>query len=435
MSTIACALAVQVLWLSVSGAQGAPGGSRHAVGVVTEMFVDHSRSTPAHGGFPALPFRTLVTSVWYPAIGTPGTTPVSGADPDRTGAPYPLIVFAHGLGATPQDYQALLSRWAAAGFVVAAPLFSLTHTGTPGGLDQDDQVHQPGDVRFVIDSMLQSGAQGTGPLAHLVSSTEIGVAGHSDGAVTTLAFLNTCCFDPRVKAAEMLAGDPEIYPGGHYLLRGGPPTLIAHGTLDPLLPYNQMVSFYNRMKGPKAFLSLTGADHTDWLFPAGTWFDSTARTTTDFFLAHLRGSHAAMLRLPHDGQSGVSTVSSAPAPGLSASVPLLPQPRTDRHASLAVAKHLSNGQVVTVRWSGYLPGKVVNVVECSSSSQAACAITAGQILVPDPHGSGSVALHIVAGKVGDGVCDAAHQRCQVVVNDAGLETPSASVRIPISFAP
>ena len=46
-----------------SGAQSSSGD--HAVGVVSETFVDHSRQTPAHGGHPALPFRALATTVWY----------------------------------------------------------------------------------------------------------------------------------------------------------------------------------------------------------------------------------------------------------------------------------------------------------------------------------------------------------------------------------
>jgi molybdopterin-binding protein len=96
--------------------------------------------------------------------------------------------------------------------------------------------------------------------------------------------------------------------------------------------------------------------------------------------------------------------------------------------------NLTNGQTVTVHWSGYLPGKVVNVLQCSSNSQTGCDIAAGRILTPDPTGQGSVTLKIMSGKVGSGVCDAAHRGCQVVINDAGLEDPSASIRVPITFA-
>jgi predicted dienelactone hydrolase len=400
---------------------------------LTETFVDTSRPTPAHLGVAGLPTRTLVTSVWYPAEGMPGSAPVPGATADRSGGPYPLIVFGHGLGGTPQYYQPLLSRWAAAGFVVAAPLFPLTHAGTPGGLDQDDQLNQPADVRFVITSMIAAGTDASAQLHGMVSSAEIGVSGHSDGAVTVLAFLNSCCTDARVRAVEVLSGDPEAYPGGQYRSSGNPPTLIVFGTLDPLLPYNQMVSFFNMLTGPKAFLSLQGAHHTDFLTP-GKWFDSFIRATTDFWQAHLQGSRAAAQRLPNDGQPGASVMFSAPVPGSSLVAPLLPEPKTDRHASLSASTNLTGGQTITVSWSGYLPGKVVNVVECSSTTETGCDVAAGRVLVPDTSGTGSVTLTIVKGQVGDGVCDATHPACQVVVNDAGLTDPSASVRIPITFA-
>ncbi len=50
----------------------------YAVGVVTELYVDHTRPTPARAGRPALSFRTLTTTVWYPANGLPGAKPSAG---------------------------------------------------------------------------------------------------------------------------------------------------------------------------------------------------------------------------------------------------------------------------------------------------------------------------------------------------------------------
>ena len=101
---------------SASSAPAASAVASHAVGVVTETFVDDSRATPAHLGIGALPNRTLMTTIWYPAEGTPGTAPVPGATADRPSGPYPLIVFGHGLGGTcllytsPSPRDGLLSR-------------------------------------------------------------------------------------------------------------------------------------------------------------------------------------------------------------------------------------------------------------------------------------------------------------------------------------
>lgn len=417
--------------LSTSNVPAATITPQHDVGVMTETFVDRSRPTPAHLGVPGSPARTLKTTIWYPAQGTPSSTPIAAAPADRTGGPYPLIVFAHGLSATPQFYEALLTRWAAAGFVIAAPLFPLTHAGTPGGLDQDDQINQPADVRFVITSMLAISTAKASALKGVLSPTEIGVSGQSDGAVTVLAFLNSCCTDARVKAVEVISGDPEAYPNGKYRSSGNPATLIAHGTLDPLLPFNQMASFYNTLSDPKAFLSMVGADHTSYLTP-GKWFDSLFLSTVDFWHTYLQRSPAATAQLPHDGQSGRTVVYSAPSSTDSAKVPLLPELKANRHASLSASSNLTNGQTITVSWSGYLADKVVNVVECSSNAESGCDVAAGHVLIPDKTGSGTVALTIVEGPVGDGICDASHP-CQVLVNDAGLVDPSATVRIPITF--
>ena len=98
-------------------------------------FVDTSRSTPPWDGVPEKPSRILVTTIWYPIRGSGSAE-----------GPYPLIVFAHGLGGSPQDYQRLLSVWAAAGYVVAAPLFPLSSSETPGGPDGGDIGNQPGDM-------------------------------------------------------------------------------------------------------------------------------------------------------------------------------------------------------------------------------------------------------------------------------------------------
>jgi dienelactone hydrolase len=422
-----------------SPAGAAPGDASrasgdHGVGVIVETFVDHSRTTPAHNGQPGFPSRTLVTTIWYPAAVRPSARPKLDAEPDTADGPYPLIVFSHGLGTVPSDYEALLSTWAAAGFVVAAPKFPLTSFGTPGGVDTADVYNQPGDVSFVISVLLLDSAARSDPLSGMISPTEIGVAGHSEGAITTLGFFNTCCRDPRVKAAAVFSGDPEAYPGGHYVFDGQPPMLVVHGTNDGFLPYGQMVSVFNEQKGPKVLLSLLGANHGNWERPRSKWFPSVARTSTDFFRRYLEGSTRAGARIFHDAQPGVATVHYAPKPGQSLTVTPPPAPRTHRRAAVTPSKGLADGQLVTVRWSGYLPGNVVNVVECSGNDETDCDLATGRILVPDALGSGSVALRVVDGRVGAGVCGSASAPCSVYVNDAGLLSPSATIRLPIAFA-
>ena len=91
--------------------------------MLTRTFVDPHRSTGVNGSVPGHAGRTLVTTIMYPAQGTAAGRVTVNAAPDHTDGPYPLIVFAHGFGSSGVEYRGLLERWAAAGYVVAAPLF------------------------------------------------------------------------------------------------------------------------------------------------------------------------------------------------------------------------------------------------------------------------------------------------------------------------
>jgi hypothetical protein len=96
--------------------------------------------------------------------------------------------------------------------------------------------------------------------------------------------------------------------------------------------------------------------------------------------------------------------------------------------------------MVTIKWRGYTAGKVINILQCSSdakdlTNQAACDFSHAALLHPDPTGSGTLQLQIVEGKVGTGMCDADHQGCFIVVNNASSPDPEASLKLPITFAP
>ena len=109
------------------------------------------------------------------------------------------------------------------------------------------------------------------------------------------------------------------------------------------------------------------------------------------------------------------------------------------HATVTPNVGLHDGQVVTVHWSGYTPGKVVNILECSTveistASSAGCSFAHAAILHADPTGSGSVALPVGTGAIGNGMCDAAHS-CYVVVNNASSTDPAGSKVVTIRFAP
>jgi fermentation-respiration switch protein FrsA (DUF1100 family) len=406
-----------------------------AVGVVTETFVDTHRTTAANGACPALRSRTLVTTIWYPAsVVTASSTPVPGAPPARGAAPYPLIVFAHGFSATPQGYEPLLASWASAGFVVAAPLFPLSSGLSRCGANAGDAVNQPGDMSDVITDVLRLSARSSGPLAGLVDAHKVGAAGHSDGAITTLGLVaNTCCHDPRVKAAVIMAGTPEPFPHGHFDFALAPPLLLVHGTDDSLVPYGASITVFNRTHGPKGLLTVIGGDHGS----AASVADAGA-AGVDFFDAYLRGQTDALGRLRADVQPGATSLHLAATPGSRATLPTVPVPVLHLQATVTPHKGLVGGQSVTITWKGYSAGKVVNILECNASdrtanSAAACDFANAKILQPDPTGAGSVTMQVVEGKVGNGVCNAAHS-CFVIVNNASSTDRADSVLVPITFA-
>jgi predicted dienelactone hydrolase len=398
----------------------------HAIKQVSITYVDRHRPTAAWKQAPGKPFRTLVTTIVYPA--------------DRNGAPFPLIAFSHGFGAGPRDYISLLNYWASEGFVVAAPTFPLTNTATPGGADENDLSNQPGDISFVITSVLSASASRGNPLSGLVNPNEVGAAGHSNGAITTLGLVaNTCCFDSRIKAAEVLAGTQSAtFDGGHYDFSRIPPILFVHGSDDEVIPYDDGVTAYNDAHGPKALLTVIGGDHGSAAGSAAPSGASVRATTTDFFRGYLLHDTAALVRLASDAKPGATTLHDALTAGSTATVTTVPPPKLELRATVTPQHSLHSGQTVTATWSGYQAGKTVNVLECAHSptsplSESSCGFTNGALLHADPTGSGTVTVKIVTGKVGDGTCDATNP-CQIVVNNAGSVDPKSSVRLPITFA-
>ena len=410
----------------------------HAFGLRIERLVDHTRSTPANGPDPAHAGRILVTTVLFPAQGTPTGRPVSGATPDRADGPFPLIVFAHGFGSNVTSYLPLLEKWAGAGFVVADPLFPLTNAHTPGGPDLSDYVHQPGDMSFVVTQMLRQSSASTGTLAGLIDPAQVGAAGHSLGGVTTLGLVaNTCCRDKRIKAAVVMSGDPITFPAGKVDDAAAPPILLVHGNADPTVPYVSSIDVFNRANAPKGLLTVVGGNHDSPVNPTGRAFGSVVQATTDFFDRYLRGDKAALGRLEHAAHAGVTTLTFVAQPGRRV---VLPVPKTtvgNLRATVAPSQGLANGQAVTVSWEGYTPNASINILECRRNPPTVatdCDLHNADVLHPDPTGAGSLSFSVTTGAVGSGMCDASHPGCSIVVNQGGSLVPAATVVVPVSFA-
>jgi fermentation-respiration switch protein FrsA (DUF1100 family) len=215
--------------------------------------------------------RPLPTTVWYP----------------KAGGPYPLILFSHGLGGRPQDYAELLTAWAQAGFVVAAPAYPHTAAGVRE-FNVLDVLNQPADGSEVITETL-------GRLGDRIDPQRIAASGHSAGAITTLGMFTSR--DDRLRAGLVLAGRQIVvspYSGA------AAPLLFVHGKRDDTVAYADGRAAYDAVRWPKAFLTITDGGH----LPTGSELDVVAATSTDFWRWSLYGDRSARSRLPGDATRG-----------------------------------------------------------------------------------------------------------------------------------
>jgi dienelactone hydrolase len=289
-----------------------------AVGVRNDTYVDPSRPTPANGGAPGAPNRSMLTTVWYPATGSPSGAAVPGAAPDVAHGPYPLVVFAHGFAVTPRTYTALLTQWASAGYVVVAPAIPLLNGDAPGGASHTDYgAANIADLDFVLADALRRGATPGDPLAGLVDANRVAVTGHSDGEVLAYALaLEPCCHDSRVKATIMMAGN--LANANAAPAATGVPALHIMNDHDQFDPYPASIAYDRQnLPAPKTLLTLVNAPHLPpYSQPTDPHFDLVVHATVDFLDATLKGHPEAVSALQTlvSGSPSLAMLESTPAP-------------------------------------------------------------------------------------------------------------------------
>jgi predicted dienelactone hydrolase len=231
-------------------------------------FIDHTRPTPPDGTYPGANSRTLRTLIFMPHGHGIAHHPV------------PLIVFAQGVLAEPQFYSSLLRRWATAGFIIAAPDFPTTAKDSPGGVNLADRHNQPGDVDFVLKQLVALDKTSGNEFTGRIQTNRLAVAGHSLGAVTTLALVaDSCCQveDPRIRAAIVLSGQLFSMGRGQYYPRHTriPPLLFVNGTKDDLVPNFAAKKMYAEAPRPRFQVIMHHAPHVDFTKPWGPVLNRT----------------------------------------------------------------------------------------------------------------------------------------------------------------
>jgi len=274
-----------VVALITTGAAIAPAaaaGPRPSVQTLQVTLIDASRPTDATTSVPAQDQRVLPTTITYPV----------GVD-----SPMPLVVLAHGNSGHPSKFTQLVAAWAAAGYVVAAPVFPLTNNATPGGSNAGDVGNEPADMSFVIDEVLKmSRPKANGALAGRVDARHIGVAGLSLGgaAVYGLVF-NTCCRDKRIDAAVLMSALRVPFNGKDTWRHV--PTLLLHSDADAKW-YPTSAQTYPLLATPKWFVTLHGSTHSAPFEDAPDPADAVVPPiTVAFWDRYLKGEKSAQTQL------------------------------------------------------------------------------------------------------------------------------------------
>ncbi len=216
-----------------------------AVGSSDRRFVDASRRTDANGDFAGTPERTLEATLWYPT---------------RQAGPHPLLVYSHGFMSMRKENVPLAELLASHGYVVVSVDYPLTSRSAPGGPNVGDVVNQPGDVTFVIDSLLGL-PEADRPFAGSIDPDRIGVAGLSLGGLTTeLVTFHPRLRDPRIRAAFSIAG-PAAFFDERFFATAAVPFLMVAGTADAMVDYRANAAPIPQKVATGGLLTVEGASH------------------------------------------------------------------------------------------------------------------------------------------------------------------------------
>jgi predicted dienelactone hydrolase len=237
--------------------------------------------------------RPLPVTLWYPAAGDAGGNPVR--DAAVADGRFAVVLFSHGLTAQPIDYQAMLSRWAQAGFVVAAPAYPHTSGGV-NAFNPIDVLNQPADATEVINQLLAKDTATDDPLRGHLDPTRVAAAGHSAGGITTVG-LFTAARDSRLKAGIVFAGTDVLSAPF-----SGPaaPFLFVHGSKDGTVPVGYARTVFAAVPWSRAMLTVKDGGH----LTRNRDFEVVTTTSLEFLRWSLYGDAAAKQRIPERAAKG-----------------------------------------------------------------------------------------------------------------------------------
>ena len=250
----------------------------YGVGYVETTLEDRTRPTMPNRSFPGSPSRTLPAAIWYPSAQLAAPSLEQRDAPfAESAAPAPLVVYSHGFLGNRRGGAYLAQHLASHGYVVAAVDFPLSSFNAPGGATLGDLANQPGDVRFLIDSVLEPSTPALQRFSGKVDSRRIGATGLSlGGATTLLVSFHPTLRDPRIRAALAYA-PPACFFGRAFYATAKVPLALAHGDIDAIVPYEANALFaFQQAQGPKYLFALRAGSHTAFTDGADILFGQMA---------------------------------------------------------------------------------------------------------------------------------------------------------------
>lgn len=252
-------------WFAAIPAKAVPSGeesiARFAPGpykVITESFkaVDETRKTEPNNDFAGRDVRVLKGKVWRP---------------EGLKAPGPLLVYSHGFMSFHQEGLYLVRFLASHGYTVVAVDYPLTNFFAPGKPKLSDVVNQPGDVSFLIDTMLKRNADASDVLHNTINPKKIAVDGVSLGGMTsTLVAFHRKVLDKRITAAISTAGPAAMFTADFFASNDIPFMMIA-GDGDAMVPYPTNAAPIPQKKPGSILVNLKNASHAGFAQPASTF--------------------------------------------------------------------------------------------------------------------------------------------------------------------
>ncbi len=281
-----------------------------AVGRRLANYVDPSRRTEPSlaSGRPATAGRVLPVAILYPAVGDPAAGVTDGPDPAE--GSFPLVVYSHGVASSGMERHDALAQWVRAGYVVIAPTFPLSSSGS---FDVTDLPNQPADVAFVTQTFRSAVQAPSDPLSGHVLTDCVALAGHSLGGATTLATaFDPCCdvLDPTA-VVDIAGVAVSLTPETSFADSDPIPTLIVHGVKDAVVPYAQSTTAFGLLPGDLWFVSITEGQHSSMFEPPE--LDVLTSSVVAFLDAELKGAPAALDALPATiDATGLATLQTSP---------------------------------------------------------------------------------------------------------------------------